>query len=155
MNKSVNWLGRSLPVYLASGLFLVVSVLFFIVLFGFDENQVENTTLTPRPDSYRDKVDVLLEDADSARGVALLDQYQCSACHVAGAANHIAPSYDGVGARAEMRRPPLTAAAYIYESIVNPSIYIVEGYNNVMRQDYGTAISERDLGDIIAYLLTQ
>ncbi|MBC8099359.1 MAG: hypothetical protein H7Y11_07945, partial [Armatimonadetes bacterium] len=58
------------------------------------------------------------------------------------------------GQRTATRRPPLTAEAYLYESILYPTAYEVEGYTGQMPRTYGE-LSDRDLGDIIAYLLTQ
>jgi hypothetical protein len=44
---------------------------------------------------------------------------------------------------------------YLYTSITNPNAYIVEGYQpNVMIQTYGQTLSDQDLADILAYLLT-
>ncbi|MGJ3238392.1 MAG: c-type cytochrome [Anaerolineae bacterium] len=44
---------------------------------------------------------------------------------------------------------------YIYESIINPNDYIVEGYvAGVMIQGYGDALSEQELYDLVAYLVT-
>jgi len=53
------------------------------------------------------------------------------------------------------RRPPLTASAYIYESIAYPSVYIVPGYPNSMIGNYLDRLSEDEFGDILAYLLEQ
>jgi len=105
-------------------------------------------------DTYMDKVTSLLQGADATRGAALVEQFGCTACHREGAVNKIAPAYDGIAVRAATRRPPLTAAAYIYESIINPTSYVVEGYNPAMPQNFAQQLSDRQLGDIIAYLLT-
>ncbi len=86
--------------------------------------------------------------------LTLVETYQCIACHRIGAANGVAPAYEGIAARAAARRPPMPAASYIYESITNPSAYIVEGYVNSMIQDFAQRLSDQELGDIIAYLLT-
>jgi len=61
---------------------------------------------------------------------------------------------DFFAARAAERRPPMPAAAYLYESIINPSVYIVEGYADAMAQDYAQIIPDGDMGDILAYLLS-
>jgi hypothetical protein len=50
--------------------------------------------------------------------------------------------------------PGLSAAGYLYESIINPSAHIVPGYVNSMPQDFATRMPEDDLADILAYLLT-
>jgi hypothetical protein len=52
------------------------------------------------------------------------------------------------------RRPSLTAAAYVYESIIYPGAFIVDDYYNNMPRIYHDQIPDDELGDIIAYLLT-
>ncbi len=111
-------------------------------------------TLELSPDSYLNQVNALLQDADPAQGSVLVEQYGCIACHRIGAANKIAPAFVGIADRAATRRPPLTAAAYIYESITNPTAFEVEGFNPAMPQNFRERLSDRELGDIIAYLLT-
>jgi mono/diheme cytochrome c family protein len=106
-------------------------------------------------DSYSDIVATLLVDADVTQGEAMTKRYGCVACHAgAGAENKLAPLWPGVATRAATRRPPLSAAAYLYESIVHPGALEVDGYSGNMPIIYGQQIPERDLGDIIAYLLT-
>ena len=145
------------PVYLVIGLFILVTIIFIAALALTTENEliVAPTAVSQLTvDTYMDKVTVLLDGADAARGALLVEQFGCTACHREGAVNKIAPAYDGIAARAATRRPPLTAAAYIYESITNPLAYVVAGYNPAMPQNFSQQLSERQLGDIIAYLLT-
>lgn len=145
------------PVYLVIGLFILVTIIFVAALALTTENElvVAPTSVAQlTADTYMDKVTALLQGADASRGAALVEQFGCTACHREGAVNKIAPSYAGMAARAVSRRPPLTAAAYIYESITNPTAYVVEGYNPAMPQNFSQQLSERQLGDIIAYLLT-
>lgn len=101
------------------------------------------------------EVDALLEDADPTRAEALLTRYGCTACHVQGAQNGIAPPFEGVGARAAERVPGMSASAYLYDSIVHPTDYIVEGYAPSMAQDFGQRLTQQELADIVAYLLEQ
>ncbi len=146
------------PVYLVIGLFILVTIIFIGALVLTTENElvVAPTAVAGEltSDTYMDKVTALLQGADAARGAVLVEQVGCTACHREGAVNHIAPSYDGIAERAATRRPPLSAAAYIYESITQPLAYVVEGYNPSMPQNFAQRLSEQDLGDIIAYLLT-
>ena len=145
------------PVFLVIGLFIVVTIIFIAALVLTTETELVVapkvvTQLTA--DTYMDKVTVLLQGADVTRGAALVEQFGCTACHREGAVNKIAPAYVGVAERAVTRRPPLTAAAYIYESITNPTAYVVAGYNPAMPQNFAQQLSDRQLGDIMAYLLT-
>jgi mono/diheme cytochrome c family protein len=56
----------------------------------------------------------------------------CEICHRIGQAGTRAPDLAGVGARAARRKPGMTAKAYIIESLLQPSAYIVEGYPPIM-----------------------
>ncbi|RMG73315.1 MAG: hypothetical protein D6711_11160 [Chloroflexi bacterium] len=122
------------------------------------------TTPDPQPEvtqepltaeTYAAEVEFLLSNADATRGEALLEQYGCNACHAGEAAGVVAPAHHDVAQVAAERRPPLSAAAYIYESIIHPNYFIVPGYAASMPTNYQDLISITDLGDIIAYLLGQ
>lgn len=145
-----------LPVYIALGILVLASLAFialFIATSSIPEGGAEVVADVDR-DSYMEVVNPLLEEADPARGEELITTTGCHACHVAGAANRLAPPFSGLAARAVERRPPMTAEAYIYESIVHPDAHIVEGYTAQMPLIYGTILSDQDIGDIMAYLLT-
>jgi hypothetical protein len=60
----------------------------------------------------------------------------------------------GIAARAATRRPPLSAAEYVYESITTPTAYVVEGFQPAMPPNYPERLTDQELGDIIAYLLS-
>jgi mono/diheme cytochrome c family protein len=102
-----------------------------------------------------DDFETLLASADVAHGGELTETIGCNACHVIGAVNNIAPSYEGIGRRAARRQPPLSGAAYIYESIVNPNAYTVPDYPPSMPQNYGEILTDEQIADIVAFLLTQ
>ena len=93
-------------------------------------------------------------NATPADEAAAIQKEGCPACPRQGAANGIAPSWVGVAERAATRRPPMPADAYLYESIIHPEACLVDGYPNSMVPNFGTRISDQELGDIIAYLLT-
>jgi hypothetical protein len=142
---------------------LVVMLLFILMVavvtldFLTANESMNSDALTPvtelTVDTYADIVTPLLENADPEKGALLVEEYSCVACHRLGVAAGIAPSFEGGADRAATRRPPLTAAAYIYESIVHPEVYVVEGYQPAMPQDYSDRLSDSELGDIIVYLL--
>lgn len=138
----------------------IVLLVGFGIIFVF-EFIVASTTPGEQPaaeitaDTYMDVVAPMLADADPQNGEALLTQYGCAACHIVGAENNVAPSFVDMAERAATSRPPLTAEAYLYESIVHPAVYLVEGYAPSMAQDYRERLTDDELGDIIAYLLTQ
>lgn len=116
-----------------------------------------------------------LPAGDAAAGEALATSAGCTACHVTanvgpawlGSAH---PSGQGVGTRAagHVSAADYTAAAtdahgYLFESIVNPSAFIVDGnaaYTNPANGDslmpaiYATTLSAQNVADLIAYLET-
>jgi hypothetical protein len=103
-------------------------------------------------ESYRARVDALLAIGQPENAEAAMTKFTCIACHRGESA--VGPLFEGIAERAATRRPPMPADAYIYESIIHPSAYVVEGYNDVMLRDIGTRISDQELADIISYLLT-
>ena len=56
----------------------------------------------------------------------------CEICHRIGQQGTRAPDLAGVGLRAGKRKPGMSAKAYIIESLLQPSAYIVEGYPAIM-----------------------
>lgn len=141
-----------LPVIVALVLLAATLILFLVVALGYHPAQTADATLSAR--SYVDTVDALLVGADASRAPDLIVKYQCVVCHVNGA-NNVAPSFTGLSGRASTQHKPLTAPAYIYESIIHPTAFVVTGYAAVMPQNFADRIPDRDLGDIIAYLLKQ
>lgn len=153
--KHSSWISRW-PILLTAGLVIVVGVVFLVEFVvateGVEEDPVATDNLTEA--TYMDVVNLLLVGADEVRGEALVnEELACHACHISGA-DEIAPGYRDLSDHA-LARAPLTLEAYIYESIVYPAAHIVAGYPNSMPQNYGQQLTERQLGDIIAYLLTQ
>jgi cytochrome c len=81
----------------------------------------------------------------------------CSACHAlqAGVAG-VGPSQSGLSQRAPTRKEGYSAEAYVYESIVNPNAYVVDGFSqNIMPPSFKQTLSAQQLADVIAFLLTQ
>lgn len=98
-----------------------------------------------------------LPTGDAAAGESLFKGQPCAACHSLTAdAVLVGPSLAGVGDRAETRIPGYSTQAYLYESLVQPNAYVVEGFQpGVMPQNFGETLSDQQLSDIIAFLLTQ
>lgn len=149
MNKTP--VTRSWPLIVVAAL-LVVSSALFLVAFIQSSGEQPMELNDAAPDET--VITALLTGADPSRGAVLLETYGCNACHQSAATNQLAPALEGVASRAAERHPPLSVEQYLYQSIVRPSAWVVEGYANVMPQNFGTRINERDLGDLLAYLLT-
>lgn len=147
-------------VIITIGIFVVFGALFLLEFIRISGKQNDIPEATLSAESYLTELEPLLANADAARGEELVNtKYECHACHIAGAGN-VAPAFTGIGERAATRRPPLTAVAYLYESIINPHVFLAPKdetttYQKSMPADYAQRIPSQDLGDIIAYLLTQ
>ena len=46
----------------------------------------------------------------------------------------------------------LSADEYLHQSIVDPSAYVVEGYDDIMPKDFGQKFSEQDLADLVTFI---
>lgn len=145
------------PVLVALALLILITVIFIVEFVVSTQSELAAKQALPdtlSENSYMDKVAALLSNANPENGAKLVEKYNCVVCHRAGAENKIAPAFVGIAERAATRRPPLNAPAYLYESIIHPAAYVVEGFSLVMPQNFSELLSDRELGDIIAYLLT-
>lgn len=141
-----------LPIYITAVLLVVILVAFGFVLASVPSESSNDDDQPVTADSYRERVDSLLAIGQAENAEAALVKYTCTACHRG--ENSIGPLFVGLAERAATRRPPMPADAYIYESIIHPGAYVVEGYQNVMLPDIGDRISDQELADILVYLLT-
>lgn len=91
------------------------------------------------------------EDALVAAGQALFAP-TCGGCH--GAVDGAGPALTGMADRAATRVEGMSAEAYIHESIVDPSAYIVPGFQDIMPKQYGDQFSEDELNSLVAYIMS-
>lgn len=102
-------------------------------------------------------------NGDAARGEELYSvTYGCAACHGALDDSSWAGTGPWLGAvveNAPNRVPDYSVEQYIYESVLEPGAYVVDGYaDGVMPANFGqrmgaTEEMPQDLADILAYLL--
>jgi mono/diheme cytochrome c family protein len=105
-----------------------------------------------------------LPAGDATRGQALAATQGCLGCHVAtttGPAWMASGDNPGIGTRAAERltQPDYTGTAttpeqYLFESIVTPDVHLVEGYQPIMPKTFGASMTDQDMADLIAYLMT-
>lgn len=82
----------------------------------------------------------------------------CMACHGTGARAPLLLADEGdgapIGARCDDRRPDMQCKDYLWESMVDPGAYIVEGYDDIM-PDMRRTLSEAQIWSVVAYLESQ
>lgn len=106
-----------------------------------------------------------LPEGDPNNGEILAESFACTTCHIAAPTGPYWLASDtetAIGERSEARlsQPDYTGGAstpeeYLFESIANPSLYLVNGFaDGVMPNNYSSTLTEQDIADLIAYLLT-
>jgi len=105
-------------------------------------------TLTPSAASSDDPV---------VRGQGVYESSGCGACHTIEGISEgaVGPALTSVGETAATRVPGLSAEEYIHQSIVDPSAYLVEGYDDLMLKTFADTLSSSQLDDLVAFLLAQ
>jgi len=105
-----------------------------------------------------------LPAGDLANGETLATSKGCVGCHVS---TKTGPAWlpdggqPGIGDRAATRitEPDYAGQAttpeqYLLESIVNPSAFVVTGFQPVMPANYGQTLTAQETADLIAYMLS-
>lgn len=88
------------------------------------------------------------------QGAQLFTVY-CAACHsTVGDAVIVGPSLAGIATRAETRGAGMDARAYLEQSILDPSAYLIEGFADLMPKNWGDVLNDEELDALIAFLLT-
>ncbi|MBI3953554.1 MAG: cytochrome c [Chloroflexi bacterium] len=126
------------------------------------------TRAAPAPTAARAATTAAPAGGDVARGKALIVSQGCAACHtiasVPGAVGAVGPRLDagpilpgkanepGIGTRAATRKPPLTEAQYIEESIREPDAFAVPDFQKGLMPKL--PVSDAQVKDLVAFLLT-
>ena len=120
-------------------------------ILNFEKTAVEGVVVevlpTPAP----------AEDTPENRGLASYNERGCGACHqIPGVSEGVVgPGLGNIGEIAETREEGVSAEEYLRASIYAPNAFIVDGYNEgLMPQNFQELISEPELEDLIAYLLS-
>lgn len=119
---------------------------------------------TPEPTSppLQSPIDRLVAVRDPETGAELFTAFQdaanyaCSNCHLADSEKtNLGPGLLNIKDRAAARIEGMTAAEYIYQSIVDSKAYTVEGFDpELMPQNWAEIYSDLQIFDIVAYLMT-
>ena len=93
-----------------------------------------------------------------AAGKALFTSASCAGCHAftaASATGTVGPNLDTAPAKDAAADGNMALAAFIKESIVNPSAYIAKGYTDgVMPNSFGTSLKPAEIDDLVAFILS-
>lgn len=89
------------------------------------------------------------------QGKRLFVAQGCGSCHTFAAAGSTGTAGPDLDERlkpdASKHRKPL--AAFVRESIVDPNAFVAPGFTpNIMPGKFGQALSDRELGDLVAFL---
>ncbi len=86
----------------------------------------------------------------------LIYSQRCASCHSLDIAvtSLPGPPLADIGHRAGIRVLGQTAEEYLRNSVLNPSDYIVEGYQDLMQKNLGELLSTQELDNLIAFLMT-
>ena len=100
-----------------------------------------------------------LPPGDAGRGEALFTQTvngapACSTCHTLDGSTLVGPTLQNYVTTAEDHAEDATVESYTLTSIVRPAAHIVAGFPNAMYAQYAQRLSDQELADLIAYLLT-
>jgi mono/diheme cytochrome c family protein len=143
----------SLPVVIVVVILVVTAAFFLIALVSFSNTPGEEPLSEVDIEA---RAVALAAMGNAANGEALVTgALGCAACHIIGAENGIAPPFAGIADVAEDIHPTLSATAYLYESIINPAAFIVEGFQNAMPANYPERMTDQQVADVLAYLLAQ
>ncbi len=108
---------------------------------------------------------------NAANGQALFSQSVlagnagCTTCHSLEPGKAlVGPSMAGIGARAAAAVPGQSAEEYLHQSIVDTNAFLAKGCNaanpeaqcvaGIMPQDWPQKLTEQEIDDLVAYLLT-
>ena len=106
----------------------------------------------PNPDSASSGRPTLTEQ--EALGQRLYTQ-NCASCHATTPDTRVVgPSLYNIGETAAERVAGMDARLYIEISIIDPSDYVNEGYQDLMPSTFGTTLTGAELDALVAYLFT-
>jgi len=95
-----------------------------------------------------------LSDPALIRGERVFKR-DCATCHsTKSGVNLVGPSMAGIASRAGTREEGMDSRGYIQLSIIKPSEYVVDGFVDQMPTTFGSSLTEEELENVIAYLMT-
>lgn len=140
------------PVLAVLGLVIVV----MIIGFSLQASQPN------RPPSLSMTAETVPGNVDAGRAIFTGERkiegfVPCAYCHYIEPGRHwlVGPNFHGIAKRAATRVPGMSAAEYLYESVRSPDAHVVKGLPpGTMFHGYDDRLTEEDVEDIVAYLMT-
>jgi mono/diheme cytochrome c family protein len=79
---------------------------------------------------------------------------RCGACHIVekGISTHHGPNLYDIGKVAATRKPPLSAAEYILESLLDPDAFVAPTNHRGMPKNLATKLSPEEIRNVVGYL---
>ncbi len=138
----------------------IEDIAYFLENFEKFSPELAEQMATPTPAAPPGEGDV------AARAREIFIQQGCLGCHalasVPGAVGAVGPPLDNLGQTAAERiaDPAYTGSAttpeeYIRESILDPSAFVVSGYQDVMPKNFGELLSEEEVDILVQFLAEQ
>ncbi len=94
----------------------------------------------------------------AAAGKSIFTSAGCSGCHTftpAGSSGTIGPDLDTAPAMDAKADGNMPLAAFVKQSIVDPSAYIAKGYSDgIMPKTFGTSLSSTQINDLVAFIVS-
>jgi mono/diheme cytochrome c family protein len=90
------------------------------------------------------------------RGLAVYNTSGCGGCHAIDgiSVGAVGPALSQIATVADTRVDGVSAEEYLRQSIINPTAYLVEGFDDLMLKTFADTISESQFNDLIAFLLS-
>ncbi|MDW8351309.1 MAG: cytochrome c [Anaerolineae bacterium] len=121
-----------------------------------EEAQPTESAALPKEGDFG-KITDGLPAGNPENGERLFNTAGCVGCHSQKKGERlVGPSFYNLWNIAETRVPGMSAREYLYQSIVDPNAYIVEGYQaGLMQQNYAAILSPQQMADILAWIETR
>jgi caa(3)-type oxidase subunit IV len=132
----------------------VVLVVPLILIVGLTVGEVSGPSAVPaaRPATETSGGAPASQDQLVAEGKQLFSE-NCAMCH--GAQAGAGPAFTGMVDRADNRVRGESAQQYIHQSIVDPSAYVVSGFQDMMPKDFAKKFSNEQINALVDYIVAQ
>jgi caa(3)-type oxidase subunit IV len=133
----------------ALGLFLVVPL---ILIVGLTTGEVSPSSAAPvTPAATQTSSSAQMSQAQLVADGQQLFSDNCAMCH--DGQSGIGPPFKGMVDRADSRVRGESAEQYIHQSIVDPSAYVVAGYQDMMPKNFAQKFSNEQIDALVAYIM--